>query len=46
MKIIPDDSWTIVRKIVVENAYEKGRASCTVEVVPYESKRAESGGTG
>ena len=43
LHIIPDDNWKIVRRIVVENTYDKGRPSCTLEVVPYSDVREPFG---
>ncbi len=33
VKIIEDDNWTIVRKIEVNNYYEKNNAHCIVEIM-------------
>ncbi|MBR1722814.1 MAG: RusA family crossover junction endodeoxyribonuclease [Treponema sp.] len=31
-RILADDSWTICRKIVIENEYEKNKPSCEIKI--------------
>lgn len=35
MKILPDDSWKVVRSLYVTNSYDKGNPSVTVKIFPY-----------
>ena len=34
LKVLPDDCWEVVRKISVENYYEKGKPGCEIALVP------------
>lgn len=33
LKVLPDDNWDVVRKISVENRYEKGKPGCEIAIV-------------
>lgn len=35
MKILPDDSWKVVRSLYVTNSYDKGNPSVTVKIFHY-----------
>lgn len=33
LKVLPDDCWEVVRKICVENGYDKGKPGCEISIV-------------
>ena len=33
LKMLPDDNWDVVRKISVENRYDKGNPGCEIAIV-------------
>ena len=37
LRLIADDCWTIVRKMVVVNDYKNGSPKCVIEIEPYDS---------
>lgn len=36
--VLADDCWTIARRLVVENAYEKGKPKAVVEIEPLKTE--------
>lgn len=38
--VIADDNWQIVRKILIENRYEKGNPHCEIMIFDYREKEA------